>query len=60
MNVQKKADNMQHSRSMGTVARVLKLECSGWVKSLTESTSTDDGERGKGEGAHTVDRLASL
>ena len=61
MNVQKKADDVQPSRSMGAAARVLRLECSGWVKSLAESASTDDGERGKGEGgAHTVDRLASL
>ena len=48
--MQKKADDVQPSRSMSTAVRVLRLECSGWVKSLAESVSTDDGERGKGEG----------
>ena len=60
--MQKKADDVQPSRSMGAAARVLRLECSGLVKFLAESASTDNRERGKGEGggAHTVDRLASL
>ena len=55
--MQKKADDVQPSRSMSAAARVLRLECSGWVKSLAESASTDDRERGKGKwggrGGHT-------
>ena len=49
MIVQKKADDARPSRSMGAAAKVLKLERSGWVKSIVESTSTDDGEK---EGTH--------
>ena len=51
--MQKKADDVQPSRSMGAAVRVLRLECSGSVKFLAETASTDNRERGKGEGGGT-------
>ena len=46
--MQKKADDAQPSRSMGTAARVSRLEHSALVKlkSLAESTSRVNGKRG--------------
>ena len=54
--MQKKADDVQPRRSLGAAVRESRFECGGWMESLAESTSTDNGERG----AHTVDRLANL